>query len=112
MIDKFGITLVKRSFKKFGAEAKKILDQEADKAWKQCRMSTEGILERTPRSEIKICLALKQEIEGDQNIRAVGINCLNDSRFSDTTDGNPFLPSLSSNDRAQPHGHRDVVQGV
>ena len=36
-------------------------------------------------SAIKLYIAVTRELERDQRIRAVGINCLNESHFSDTT---------------------------
>lgn len=85
MMDKFGITLIKKSFKKLGAEAKEIPDQEAINVWKRWRLNTVGITDQQLLSAVKIYIALKREIEQDPDIRSVGINCLNESRFSDTT---------------------------
>jgi hypothetical protein len=85
MMDKFGITLVKKSFKQLGAEAKQIPDQEAEDVWDRWGLDTEGISQRAINSAVKIYIVLKRELEEDENIRSVGINCLNESRFSDTT---------------------------
>lgn len=85
MRDKFGVTVVKKSFQKLGAEAKGIPDQEAERVWKEWQLPTEGVSRRALNSAIKVYIVLKREIERDPTIKAMGINCLNESRFSDTT---------------------------
>ena len=37
MTDKFGFTLVKKSFEELGARAKQLPDEEAEAAWKECQ---------------------------------------------------------------------------
>jgi hypothetical protein len=85
MMDKFGITIVKKSFRQLGADAKHISDQEAEAVWETWGLRTEGISGNALNSAIKIYIAVKRELEQDESIKAVGINCLNESRFSDTT---------------------------
>ena len=85
MMDKFGITLVKKSFARMGAEAQEIADEEAQAVWKARQLPTAGISERQMLSALKVYIAIKRELDQDGDIRAVGINCLNESRFSDTT---------------------------
>ncbi len=85
MMEKFGITLVKKSFARMGAEAKAIADDEARAVWQVWQLPTSGIPERQLLSAIKVYIAIKRELDQDPAIRAVGINCLNESRFSDTT---------------------------
>jgi len=85
MKEKFGVTIVKKSFKELAAEAKRIPDQEAEGVRTNWQLRTEGISERALISAIKDYIAVKRELEKDETIRAVGINCLNESLFSDTT---------------------------
>lgn len=87
MFEKFGITIVKKSFKKFGGEAAQMADAEAETAWQQwqSRLNIGDIPHRALLSAIKVYIALKRELAQDENIRGVGINCLNESHFSDTT---------------------------
>ena len=90
---KFGFTVVKKSFRELAATAKSIPDAEADDAWTahQDRLALVGgerkrsHTTRALRSALKLYLAVKREVEQDLAIRAVGINCLNESHFSDTT---------------------------
>jgi hypothetical protein len=84
MFRKFGLSVVKKSFKTLGAEAKDISDQEAEAAWQNWSVKT-ATSQPALYSAIKLYLALKRELEQDETIGGVGINCLNESRFSDTT---------------------------
>jgi hypothetical protein len=83
--DKFGITVLKKSFRELGAAAKAISDADADEAAKAWNVPTEGLSERALRSAVKLYLAVRRDLDADETIRAAGINCLNESRFSDTT---------------------------
>lgn len=85
MKDRFGVTIVKRSFRELGARAKAISDAEAEAAWKQRQVPINGIAGKPLHSALKVYLAVKRDLETDPMIRAVGINCLNESHFSDTT---------------------------
>jgi hypothetical protein len=95
MTDKFGFTLVKKSFEEMGSRARQIPDEEAGAAWRdwQSRLNikhqtsnvSDELSKRALYSAIKVYMVVKQELEEDESIRAVGINCLNESHFSDTT---------------------------
>jgi hypothetical protein len=85
MKDKFGVSIIKRSFRELGARAKAISDAEAEKAWKQRQVPIDGIAGRPLNSALKLYLAVKRDLDQDDTIGAVGINCLNESHFSDTT---------------------------
>jgi hypothetical protein len=81
---KFGVTIVKESFAQLGAEAKAIPDMQAEAAWQSRSVPTEGLVPRNILSALKIYLAVRRRLEADPDIAAVGINCLNESRYSDT----------------------------
>jgi hypothetical protein len=83
--DKFGIEIVKRSYEKLGADAKKVSDAEAKKALEGRNFNCRGVSERALYSAAKMYVALRNEIGGDESIVGIGTNCLNESRFSDTT---------------------------
>lgn len=85
MIDKFGITLVKKSYEEFGNRAQMIADAAADQVIADWDINIGDITARQVRSAVKIYIALSEELDADPAVRAVGINCLNESRFSDTT---------------------------
>jgi len=87
LLQKFGLTVVKKSFRDLGSKAKEIPDRQAQAAWKswQPRLGVGDISSQALLSAMKIYLAVKDEIERDPAIQAVGINCLNESQFSDTT---------------------------
>lgn len=85
--EKFGVTVVKKSFKELGAYAKQIPDEQAEVVWQNWKekVPIEGISHRALLSAIKIYISVKQELDEDPTIIAAGINCLNESAFSDTT---------------------------
>ncbi len=87
MFDKFGVSIVKQSFKKLGAEAQQIPDSEAAGVWDkwQSRLNIGAISQRALYSALKLYIAVKRELDADPSIQGVGINCLNESHFSDTT---------------------------
>ena len=85
MKEKFGVTIAKKSFKRLGEEAKRIPDREAEAVTRDWDLQTEGVSQGALNSALKMYIALKREIEQDENIRGVGVNCLNESHFSDTT---------------------------
>ena len=83
--DKFGLTIEKRSFKQFGEAAKQIADHEVEEVWKDWDLNLAAVSPHQLNSALKIYIAVRREIEKDPSIRGVGINCLNESHFSDTT---------------------------
>jgi hypothetical protein len=85
MQDKFGVVIVKKSFKQLAARAKQIPDQEAQEVISERRFAVEGLTPRAVNSAAKIYLAVRRELRAMGGVGAVGINCLNESRFSDTT---------------------------
>jgi hypothetical protein len=87
MLDRFGISIEKRSFRVLGGAAREIPDEEARATWQawQGRLKVGDISTRALLSALKLYLAVRRELEADSNIMGVGINCLNESRFSDTT---------------------------
>lgn len=87
MKDKFGLTIEKRSFERLAADAKAIPDDEAEAVWKewQSRIPIGNISHHQLLSALKIYMAVKSELGDNGSIAAIGMNCLNESRFSDTT---------------------------
>ncbi len=85
MQEKFGITIVKKSFEKLGGYAKTLSDESADSVLAKWDMNQEGMTTRALRSAAKMYIAIKEEISKEENVGGVGINCLNESSFSDTT---------------------------
>jgi hypothetical protein len=83
--DRFGISIVKKSFKALAEEAKKIPDGEAVKIWEKWNLDTDGISKKALHSAIKLYIAVRREVDKDPEIRGVGMNCLNESFYSDTT---------------------------
>jgi hypothetical protein len=84
---KYGVKVVKKSFKKLAASAKAITDEAARKVWelRKARTPVSRITGRAILSAVKLYMAVKAELDQDPDILAVGINCLNESMHSDTT---------------------------
>ncbi|UCD97373.1 MAG: hypothetical protein JSV42_10360 [Chloroflexota bacterium] len=85
MQDKFGLTILKKSFKDLASKAKLISDGEAEEIIQERQFAVEGLAPGAVRSAAKVYLAVRDEIRSMNGIGAVGINCLNESRYSDTT---------------------------
>ncbi len=85
MKETFGVTVARRSFRELGARARGIPDDVAAAALAQRKVPAEGVSQKAMSSAIKLYLAVKQDLEQDAAIRAVGMNCLNESHFCDTT---------------------------
>ena len=84
---KYGVGVVKKSFKRLSEEARAIPDESAQSVWEQKKART-PVGNLTPRailSAVKLYMAVKAELDRDPDIIAVGINCLNESMFSETT---------------------------
>ena len=84
---KYGVSVVKKSFKKLAEDARAIPDESAQQVWDQRKTKTPvgNITNRAILSAVKIYMAVKAELDQDPDIIAVGINCLNESMFSETT---------------------------
>ena len=84
--DRFGITIIKESFKELGQIAKNVSDIEAEKVWQSTNIPYDKELNKSQiLSSLKIFIAIEKYIDKTKNVKGVGINCLNESHFSDTT---------------------------
>ncbi len=84
---KFGLKIVKKSFKKLAEDARAIPDAVAQAALKERKekipfgkISDQAIL-----GAVKLYMKVKEDLDADENIVAVGMNCLNESRFCEAT---------------------------
>ncbi len=82
---KFGIKIVKKSFKTLASEAAAVTDGEAADAAAGWDLHLEGVSPRAFSSAAKMYVALKRETAREGNVGGIGINCLNESACSDTT---------------------------
>jgi hypothetical protein len=83
--DKFGVEIIKKSFQRLASQAGQISDREAGKVLDERQFAVDGLTPRAVNSAAKIYLAVKKELGAMDAVGAVGINCLNESRYSDTT---------------------------
>jgi len=105
MEEKFKIKIVKKSFKKLAEDAKSIPDADVQSILKKLDVNKEGVSDRAMNSALKIYLAIKREIDKEGDVGGVGINCLNESSYSDTT------PCLAYNMLFQEDGILWVCEG-
>jgi hypothetical protein len=83
--EKFGLSVVRRSFRELGARAKSLPDQRAEQVVRTWDVPVEALSDHACRSAAKLYLAIRDDLDRDPSIRAAGINCLNESHFCDTT---------------------------
>jgi hypothetical protein len=83
--EKFGIRVVRKSFERLGAAASAVSDADARAVLKDRTVPCEGVSERQLLAAVKLYVALERELDADPAIQGAGINCLNESAFSDTT---------------------------
>jgi len=84
MVAKFGITIEKRSFRELGARAASISNQRAIEASREWNVPTENLSSTALGNATKLYLAVRDDL-GGENIGAVGMNCLNESHYSNST---------------------------
>lgn len=84
---KYGVKVVKKSFKKLAEDARNIPDDEAQKVWEEKKGKTPigPLTSRSILSAVKNYMAIKTDLDADPDIIAVGMNCLNESMYSETT---------------------------
>ena len=85
--DKYGLKIVKKSFKKLAEDARAIKDEDALKVWEKKKGHTPigRITNRAVLSAIKLYMKVTEDLDADKSFIAVGMNCLNESRFCETT---------------------------
>ena len=84
---KFGLRVVKKSFKELGAATQRLTDGQAEAVWQAWRerLNPGALSPRQLYGALKLYLAVKQDLAALGDVCAAGINCLNESHFSDTT---------------------------
>lgn len=84
---KFGIKVVKKSYKRLAEEARAISDGDARRliGERKGKIPTGDISDGALLSAFKLYLKVKEDLDADEHIVAVGTNCLNESRFCETT---------------------------
>lgn len=85
ILDKFGVQIVRKSFKALGNAALAVSDADARAVLSSRSIAAPAVSSRALTSAVKMYLAIKREVDVDDSVQAVGINCLNESHFSDTT---------------------------
>jgi hypothetical protein len=84
---RYGLQVVKKSFKQLGAAAKAIPDAAAQQVWdeRKARTPLGKVTNRQVLGAVKLYMQVKEDLDADPSIIAAGMNCLNESMYSDTT---------------------------
>ncbi|TVQ39551.1 MAG: hypothetical protein EA384_05820 [Spirochaetaceae bacterium] len=82
---RFGVRVEYRSYRELGERISSMDERTALEEWARWDYPVVGLSEKAIASAVKLYLTVKQDISGIDGILGVGINCLNESHFSDTT---------------------------
>ena len=85
--NRYGLKIIQKSFKQLAADARAIQDEDAQRVWneKQAKTPVAGLTNRAVLSAVKLYMQVKADLDADPSIIAAGMNCLNESRFCETT---------------------------
>ena len=83
---RLGVRVVYRSYGELGKRLAEIDDAAAIEEWKRWNYPASGLSQRAPASAAKLYLAVRADLsEFGDDVLGVGINCLNESHFAETT---------------------------
>lgn len=84
---RFGLKVVKKSFKQLAEDARGIPDDKAQQVWmdRADRTPVSKLTNRAILSAVKLYMQVKQDLDADPDIVAAGMNCLNESQYCETT---------------------------
>ena len=82
---RFGVEIVRKPLKALGEKAKKISDKAAREELKRWDIPYHDVSEAALLASIKFFIALRDEVESEGDVAAIGTNCLNEAYNSDTT---------------------------
>ncbi|MEQ2423438.1 hypothetical protein [Enterocloster hominis (ex Hitch et al. 2024)] len=85
MKEKFGITIVHKSYKALGEKARLIPDDAAREEMERWDFQEEVPYERPVLSAVKLFMAIRDEVDAEGDVVGCGANCLNEGFFSETT---------------------------
>ena len=82
--ERFGVTVDIRSYRDLVARSKAIDVARLEQAF-PTGLPASGVAARALESAVRLKLALADDLDGEQDVIAAGINCLNESATADTT---------------------------
>lgn len=85
--NRYGLKIVQKSFKQLAVDARAIKDEDAQLVWaeKLAKTPVAGLANRAILSAVKLYMQVKADLDADPDIISAGMNCLNESRFCETT---------------------------
>jgi len=68
---RFGLKIVKKSFRQLAEDARRVADEEASLVWaeREVKTPTENLSNRAILSAIKLYMKIKQDLDADPSIR-------------------------------------------
>lgn len=85
IFEKYHIDVEQRSFKELGERAAQISDNLAEEEIQRWKSKNKSISGKPLLSAMKLYMEIKKDYSNDQNVIAMGLNCLNESHSCDTT---------------------------
>ena len=85
LLERFGVRVEYKSYRELGQRMAAISDADALREWEKWDYPAEGLNNRAIASAAKLYMAVSEDVEDMDSVLGVGINCLNESHFSDTT---------------------------
>ncbi len=85
MFEKYGIKIEHRSFRELGKRAANISDEDAQVVIDNWRSKHKSIQGKPLLSATKLYMEIKKDYKKEDNVLAIGLNCLNESQSCDTT---------------------------
>jgi len=85
MKKRFGVDVELRSLKELGERIGDIDNDSADTEWRKRDIRTEGLTRTATCSAAKVYMEVSKDLDQDAAVIGVGMNCLNESHFLDTT---------------------------
>lgn len=82
--EKFGVSVIKKSFKAFSEQAEAIPDDTTREEWKKWDRKVE-VSEKSLLDAVRVYIQSKKEMAMHDNVVGIGSNCLNESFYSNTT---------------------------
>ncbi|HUB71278.1 MAG TPA: hypothetical protein VL984_12700 [Acidimicrobiales bacterium] len=82
---KFGLRIDKRSFRELGARARAVRDDAVEQRRQAESRDFDGLSVGAGLSALKLYQAVRDDLDSESDVAAIGINCLNESEYSDTT---------------------------
>lgn len=83
--EKFGISIVRKSYQELCKNARAISDEEAARELERWDFAREGVTNKALLESIKMFLQLRHEVDLEGNVAVCGVNCINEANAAEVT---------------------------